>query len=59
MFKPRDYQDIISNDAVEILRQKKIVYLCMAVFFIKSLYYNLFFVYLYLQSLTCKGKYLV
>lgn len=31
MFKPRDYQDRISNDAVEILRQKKIVYLCMAV----------------------------
>lgn len=31
MFKPRDYQDRISNDAVEILHQKKIVYLCMAV----------------------------
>ena len=31
MFKPRDYQDRISNDAVEILRQKKIVYLAMQV----------------------------
>ena len=31
MFKPRDYQYRISNDAVEILHQKKIVYLCMAV----------------------------
>jgi hypothetical protein len=35
MFKPRDYQDRISNDAVEILRQKKIVYLCMAFFYLK------------------------
>lgn len=30
-FKPRDYQNKLSSDAVEILHRKKIVYLCMAV----------------------------
>ena len=30
-FKPRNYQNKLSSDAVEILHRKKIVYLCMAV----------------------------
>ena len=55
MFKPRDYQDKISSDAVEILRRKKIVCLFMEVY----LFINLLSLYLYSQSLTCKGKYLV